>query len=200
MIFQNCPKFHSPNGSWNYVRQFLKYIYTCGIYAKYISLQIMLLPNNTNINQSSSKLVIFHNSKLRRINLQVLELNLRLACLNFWGLCLESSFTTCEYLQLWAYIIIVMSCINNYYCFVLLFFIFFSGLPEPKLSPIFDGLGTENGFYSSKAFLPIVSMASKAGQYWMCCFANAYNQRPVCDVTNLTETEMHTANRKNYYY
>ena len=44
------------------------------------------------------------------------------------------------------------------------FKIFFSGLPEPKLSPIFDGLGTENGFYSSKAFLPIVSMGSKAGQ------------------------------------
>ena len=35
------------------------------------------------INQSSSKLVIFLNSKLRRINLQVMELNLRLACLNF---------------------------------------------------------------------------------------------------------------------
>lgn len=37
------------------------------------------------------------------------------------------------------------------------------GLPEPKLSPIFDGLGVQNGFYSSKAFLPIVSMGSKAG-------------------------------------
>lgn len=35
------------------------------------------------INQSSTKLVIFRNSNLRRINLQVMELNLRLACLNF---------------------------------------------------------------------------------------------------------------------
>ena len=56
-----------------------------------------------------------------------------------------------------------MSWLN--YCFEVLFLIFFPGLPEPKLSPIFDGLGTENGFYSSKAFLPIVSMGSKAGQY-----------------------------------
>ena len=33
MIFQNCPKFHSPNGSWNYVEQFWNI--TRGIYAKY---------------------------------------------------------------------------------------------------------------------------------------------------------------------
>ena len=33
MIFQNCLKFHSPNGSWNYVKQF-RNIARC-IYAKY---------------------------------------------------------------------------------------------------------------------------------------------------------------------
>ena len=33
MIFQNLPKFHSPNGSWNYVEQFWNI--TRGIYAKY---------------------------------------------------------------------------------------------------------------------------------------------------------------------
>ena len=33
MIFQNCFKFHSPNGSWNYVKQF-RNIARC-IYAKY---------------------------------------------------------------------------------------------------------------------------------------------------------------------
>ena len=33
MIFQNCPKFHSPNGSWNYVEQFWNI--TRGINAKY---------------------------------------------------------------------------------------------------------------------------------------------------------------------
>ena len=75
-------------------------------------------------------------------------------------------------------------------------FFFFSGLPEPKLSPIFDGLGTENGFYSSKAFLPIVSMGSKAGQYWTWLVVLLMlNQCPVCDATNLTETETHTANQ-----
>ena len=33
MIFQNCPKIHSPDGSWNYVKQFWNI--TRGIYAKY---------------------------------------------------------------------------------------------------------------------------------------------------------------------
>ncbi|CAH3165814.1 unnamed protein product [Porites lobata] len=37
------------------------------------------------------------------------------------------------------------------------------GLPQPKLSPIFDGLNIHSGFYTSKDFLPIVSTASKAG-------------------------------------
>ena len=32
-MFQNCLKFHSPNGSWNYVQQFRNI--TRGIYAKY---------------------------------------------------------------------------------------------------------------------------------------------------------------------
>ena len=33
MIFQNCSKFHSPNGLWNFVKQFWNI--TCGIYATY---------------------------------------------------------------------------------------------------------------------------------------------------------------------
>lgn len=37
------------------------------------------------------------------------------------------------------------------------------GLPEPKLDKIFDGLTKEEGFYSSKSFLPLVSGASKPG-------------------------------------
>ncbi|KAL9951246.1 hypothetical protein ACROYT_G043872 [Oculina patagonica] len=37
------------------------------------------------------------------------------------------------------------------------------GLPQPKLAPVFDGLSVANGFYTSKDFLPIVSMGSKAG-------------------------------------
>lgn len=38
------------------------------------------------------------------------------------------------------------------------------GLPQPKLSPVFDGLNIHSGFYTSKDFLPIVSTASKAGK------------------------------------
>ena len=38
------------------------------------------------------------------------------------------------------------------------------GLPQPKLSPVFDGLNIHGGFYTSKDFLPIVSIASKAGK------------------------------------
>ena len=37
------------------------------------------------------------------------------------------------------------------------------GLPEPKLIPAFDNLGAENGFYTSKDFLPLVTQSSKPG-------------------------------------
>ncbi|XP_057298871.1 dihydropyrimidine dehydrogenase [NADP(+)]-like [Hydractinia symbiolongicarpus] len=37
------------------------------------------------------------------------------------------------------------------------------GLPQPKVAPQFQDLSVRNGFYTSKDFLPLVSMASKAG-------------------------------------
>lgn len=37
------------------------------------------------------------------------------------------------------------------------------GLPDPKLIPMFQGLTQENGFYTSKDFLPVVASASKPG-------------------------------------
>ena len=37
------------------------------------------------------------------------------------------------------------------------------GLPEPKRLKIFEGLSIENGFYTSKDFLPLVTTGSKAG-------------------------------------
>ena len=37
------------------------------------------------------------------------------------------------------------------------------GLPDPKLIPMFEGLTVDNGFYTSKDFLPIVAKASKPG-------------------------------------
>lgn len=37
------------------------------------------------------------------------------------------------------------------------------GLPDPKKHPIFQGLSTVHGFYTSKDFLPRVAAASKAG-------------------------------------
>ncbi|XP_054707214.1 dihydropyrimidine dehydrogenase [NADP(+)]-like [Uloborus diversus] len=37
------------------------------------------------------------------------------------------------------------------------------GLPEPKIAPVFQHLKQENGFLTSKEFLPLVSKASKAG-------------------------------------
>jgi len=37
------------------------------------------------------------------------------------------------------------------------------GNPEPKTIPIFDGLTEENGYFTSKGFLPKVARASKAG-------------------------------------
>lgn len=38
------------------------------------------------------------------------------------------------------------------------------GLPDPKVAPIFEGLTTQQGFYTSKDFLPVVAIASKPGQ------------------------------------
>lgn len=37
------------------------------------------------------------------------------------------------------------------------------GLPEPTVAPIFKGLAQENGFFTSKDFLPQVSVGSKPG-------------------------------------
>ena len=37
------------------------------------------------------------------------------------------------------------------------------GLPEAKRAPIFQDLTVEQGFYTSKDYLPLVSLASKAG-------------------------------------
>ena len=37
------------------------------------------------------------------------------------------------------------------------------GNPEPKIIPIFKGLSEDQGFYTSKSFLPKVAKASKAG-------------------------------------
>ncbi len=38
------------------------------------------------------------------------------------------------------------------------------GLPDPKLIPIFEGLTVEQGFCTSKEFLPLVSKTSKPGK------------------------------------
>jgi dihydropyrimidine dehydrogenase (NADP+) len=35
------------------------------------------------------------------------------------------------------------------------------GMPEPKREKMFEGLTPDNGFYTSKEFLPLVSRASK---------------------------------------
>ncbi len=37
------------------------------------------------------------------------------------------------------------------------------GLPNPKRIPIFEGLTIEQGFFTSKEFLPLVAKASKPG-------------------------------------
>jgi len=37
------------------------------------------------------------------------------------------------------------------------------GLPNPKRHPMFEGLTSKEGFYTSKDFLPVVAAASKAG-------------------------------------
>lgn len=50
------------------------------------------------------------------------------------------------------------------------------GLPQPKPNPIFAGLTSEMGFYSSKSFLPNVSKSSKPG---MClCKSSASSELP----------------------
>lgn len=41
-----------------------------------------------------------------------------------------------------------------------------SGLPEPNRDSIFQGLRMNQGFYTSKDFLPLVAMASKPGVWY----------------------------------
>lgn len=50
------------------------------------------------------------------------------------------------------------------------------GLPEPSIAPIFKGLTQQNGFFTSKDFLPLVSDGSKPG---MCACKAAAPQLPV---------------------
>lgn len=38
------------------------------------------------------------------------------------------------------------------------------GLPDPKVIPMFEGLTMEQGFYTSKDFLPLVAKTSKPGE------------------------------------
>ena len=38
------------------------------------------------------------------------------------------------------------------------------GLPQPKTIPVFKGLSLQQGYYSSKDFLPLVAKASKPGK------------------------------------
>ena len=45
----------------------------------------------------------------------------------------------------------------------MLYFVMFLGLPNPKVAPIFKDLTADNGFYTSKDFLPAVCSASKPG-------------------------------------
>ena len=37
------------------------------------------------------------------------------------------------------------------------------GLPQPKQFPVFEGLSSSRGYYTSKDFLPLVSRTSKPG-------------------------------------
>lgn len=47
------------------------------------------------------------------------------------------------------------------------------GLPQPKIDPVFQGLSIQQGFYTSKDFLPVVAGGSKPG---MC---GCKNQLPI---------------------
>lgn len=47
-----------------------------------------------------------------------------------------------------------------------------SGLPEPNRDSVFQGLRMDQGFYTSKDFLPLVAVASKPGVWY---FASALN-------------------------
>jgi len=49
------------------------------------------------------------------------------------------------------------------------------GMPQPKLDPVFRGLTTENGFFTSKEILPAVSKASKPG---VCACSSAAQTLP----------------------
>ena len=49
------------------------------------------------------------------------------------------------------------------------------GLPDPKSIPVFEGLTEDNGFYTSKDFLPRVASASKPGMPYFYVVAEVVN-------------------------
>lgn len=58
------------------------------------------------------------------------------------------------------------------------------GLPEPKKPSIFDNLSSENGFYTSKDFLPKVAVGSKPGLSCACKPTNNENKLPIMNGKN----------------
>lgn len=48
------------------------------------------------------------------------------------------------------------------------------GMPEPKRIKIFENLTIENGFYTSKDYLPLVAKASKQGNYFNIILLNKF--------------------------
>lgn len=51
-----------------------------------------------------------------------------------------------------------------------------SGLPEPNRDSIFQGLRMNQGFYTSKDFLPLVAMASKPGVWYYILVVITFNK------------------------
>ena len=64
------------------------------------------------------------------------------------------------------------------------------GMPDPKKIPLFEDLTKEQGFYTSKDFLPVVAAASKAGTAHIVC---VFRMPAVIPGSQLQETRYDTS-------
>ena len=57
------------------------------------------------------------------------------------------------------------------------------GVPDPKIAPVFEGLTTCEGFYTSKDFLPLVAKGSKPGMRSCVVVMSCDHVMYPCDMT-----------------
>lgn len=76
-----------------------------------------------------------------------------------------------------------------------------SGLPEPNRDSIFQGLKMNQGFYTSKDFLPLVAMASKSGVWYCVLVVITFNKSLAgIVISNCLATKQHIQLQSTFHW